>query len=298
MVKSVFSIKDLENLSGIKAHTIRIWEKRYNLLKPERTDTNIRSYNLQNLQKLLNITQLYINGYKISKIARMDDEKIRYHVNKIAEELTPQELALADFKMAMVNFDAHLFHTTCNKLMKRMNFSDVFFQVLVPLLNELGLLWQTDAVKPSHEHFITSLIKQTILLNIRNTQVRQNINTNQGVFVLYLPDNEIHDIGLTYVYYELLNKGYKTIYLGQSLPMNCLPDFNQFYDKITFITYFTVQPEPNEVNDYVQRFQEQVNPETKHELWILGRQIQYFTKNKDFPFVSTFDSIYKLIQKI
>lgn len=298
MVKSVFSIKDLENLSGIKAHTIRIWEKRYNLLEPERTDTNIRSYNLQNLQKLLNITQLYNNGYKISKIALMGEAKIREHVNKIAEELTPQESALADFKMAMVNFDAHLFHTTCNRLMERMTFPEVFFQVLVPLLNELGLLWQTDVVKPSHEHFITSLIKQTILSNIRNTHVRQNINTDQGVFVLYLPGNEIHDIGLTYVYYELLSKGYKTIYLGQSLPVNCLPDFNQFYDKITFITYFTVQPEPQDVNDYIRKFQEQVNPDNHHELWILGRQTQYFTEFQRYPFVNTYDSIYRLIQKI
>lgn len=298
MVKSVFSIKDLENLSGIKAHTIRIWEKRYHLLEPERSDTNIRSYNLESLQKLLNVTQLYKNGYKISKIAQMGENKIREHVLKIADELSPEESALADFKMAMINFDANLFHSTCSKLLAKNDLSYVFYNVFVPLLNELGLLWQTNAVKPTHEHFITSLIKQTIFAQIANENNRKNISAKNGVFVLYLPDNEIHDIGLNFIYYELLKRGYKTIYLGQSMPINSLVDFNEFYDHITFITYLTVQPEPENVNNYIENFSEEVNPHNAHQLWMLGRQIQYFTLQDKYPFVHSFDTIYRLIQKV
>ncbi|MDT8415963.1 MAG: MerR family transcriptional regulator [Flavobacteriaceae bacterium] len=298
MVKSVFSIKDLENLSGIKAHTIRIWEKRYNLLVPERTDTNIRHYNLSNLQKLLNVTQLYHNGYKISKIAKLSNEKIHQLVVDIANDQTPQESAIASFKMAMVNFDANLFHNTYLGLAKKFSFSEIFLETFVPLLNELGLLWQAEVVRPSHEHFITGLIKQTIIANIKQNHIEQADSAHNGVYVLYLPNNEIHDIGLTYIYYHLLSKKHKTIYLGQSMDIEFLKDFNSFYENIIFVTYLTVQPEPEKVNEYVQTFQHEVNPEGRHQLWLLGRQTQYFTDYEKYPDVRIFDTLYKLTQKV
>jgi DNA-binding transcriptional MerR regulator len=142
-VKNVFSIKDLENLSGIKAHTIRIWEKRYKILEPMRTDTNIRLYDLVSLQKLLNITLLHDYGYKISKIASYPEEKIPMLVREIISEKSAKNHAISAFKMAMMNFDQELFFNTYNVLLSEKSFKEVFYQVFIPLMNELGLLWQS-----------------------------------------------------------------------------------------------------------------------------------------------------------
>ncbi|MDP2060266.1 MAG: MerR family transcriptional regulator [Flavobacteriaceae bacterium] len=297
MVKSVFSIKDLENLSGIKAHTLRIWEKRYDLLQPQRTDTNIRYYNLVSLQKLLNIKYLNQNGYKISKIAKLSNVELAEKIKEVSRNDFPHALALADFKMAMINFDANHFHETHKRLSENLDFSQIFMDVFIPFLNELGLLWQTDSVRPSHEHFITGLIKQIILSNIQEIHAQQKQTTHKGVFVLYLPENEIHDIGITYLYYELLKNNYKTIYLGQSLPLESLIDFDDIYDEITFVTYFTVKPNIEDLDNYLVRFDTQINPNQKHKLWLIGRQTNYIMGKLPVQ-IQKFDSIQSLVDKI
>ena len=161
-VKKSFGIRDLENLSGIKAHTIRIWEKRYGLLKPERTETNIRTYSLQSLQKLLNVTLLYNNGYKISKIADLPEGQIVQEVREIVAQNSVKSHAINAFKLAMINFDQSLFQKTYSGLLAERSFREIFWEVFMPLLHELGLLWQSDTIGPAHEHFITHLIKQKI----------------------------------------------------------------------------------------------------------------------------------------
>lgn len=152
-VKSKFSIKDLENLTGIKAHTIRIWEKRYNLLSPNRTDTNIRFYELADFQKLLNVSYLNNNGYKISKIATLEGNKIPELVRQIAAKSNLNSHAINSFKLSMLNFDQVLFYKTYERLEKEKSFRDIFYTIFIPLLTELGLLWQTDTITPAHEHF-------------------------------------------------------------------------------------------------------------------------------------------------
>ena len=154
-VKNVFSIKDLENLSGIKAHTIRIWEKRYNVLEPMRSDTNIRYYNLVNLQKLLNITLLHDHGYKISRIAKFTEQQIPEAVREIISEKSVKSHAISSFKMAMLNFDQSLFFKTYDTLLSEKSFREVFHEVFIPLMNEIGLLWQSETITPAHEHFIS-----------------------------------------------------------------------------------------------------------------------------------------------
>ena len=185
-VKNVFSIKDLENLSGIKAHTIRIWEKRYNILEPMRTDTNIRYYNLASLQKLLNITLLHNHGYKISKISKYPEHSIPSLVKEIISEKSAKHHAINSFKMAMMNFDQALFFNTYNNLLSEKSFREIFYEVFLPLMNEIGLLWQTDTLTPAHEHFISYLIKQKILINTEKLQTTSPPKTDK-VFVLYLP---------------------------------------------------------------------------------------------------------------
>ena len=161
-VKSTFSIKDLESFGGIKAHTIRMWERRYNLLEPERTPTNIRTYSLEDLQKLLNVTFLLDHNFKISKIAKNSSDEIASLVAEIVEEkdLGTNHHAINSFNIAMMNFDQRLFSQTYNQLRKTLDFRSVFFEVFIPLLEKIGLLWQAGVVNPAHEHFIELLRKE------------------------------------------------------------------------------------------------------------------------------------------
>jgi hypothetical protein len=296
-VKKNFSIRDLENLSGIKAHTIRIWEKRYNLLSPERTDTNIRTYNLASLQKLLNITLLYHSGYKISKIAKIPEGDIPLVVREIVAKNSFKNHAMNAFKLAMMNFDQTIFFNTYNSLINEKSFREVFKETFIPLLNELGLLWQTDTISPAHEHFITSLIKQKILVNTEKLQHLKPTKTDK-VFVVYLPENEIHEIGLLYLNYEIILRGYKSIYLGQTIPMENLMDLMKYFDNIYFLSYFTVVPEKNRIDKYIEDFKHLVSDYNNPNLWILGRQVQHLDETKLPSFVKTFHSIDQVVSRL
>ncbi|SDX50439.1 MerR family transcriptional regulator [Flavobacterium degerlachei] len=295
-VKSVFSIKDLENLSGIKAHTIRIWEKRYNVLQPMRTDTNIRLYDLASLQKLLNITLLHDYGYKISKIASYSENEIPSLVREIISSKNAKSHAISAFKMAMMNYDEELFLNTYNWLIAEKSFKEVFHEVFIPLLEELGLLWQTDTITPAHEHFISYLIKQKLLTNTEKLQgfKRTKVDT---VFVLSLPMNEIHELGLMYLNYEILLHGYKTIYLGESMPIDNLKDLKKHFHSIVFVSYLTVQPEKDAVNEYVQQMEEELLDENT-ELWYLGRLAEFIEKEGKSDKIAVFGSISELIEKL
>lgn len=296
-VKKIFSIRDLENLSGIKAHTIRIWEKRYDLLSPERTSTNIRNYSLASLQKLLNITLLYNNGYKISKIAKVPEDEIPLLVKEIVAKNSFKNHAINAFKLAMVNFDQTMFFNTYNRLLADKSFRDIFNDVFIPLLNELGLLWQTDTISPSHEHFITNLIKQKIIVNIEKLQSNEPTQKDK-TFVLFLPENEIHELGLLFVNYEIILRGYKSIYLGQTVPTECLTDLTKYYESLHFVSYFTVEPSKEKIDKYLEEFTTNVNQDGKSKLWILGYQIQNLNKTNLPPSLRTFNSIEQLVEEI
>lgn len=295
-VKNVFSIKDLENLSGIKAHTIRIWEKRYDILQPMRTDTNIRLYDLASLQKLLNITLLHDYGYKISKIATYPQDKIPSLVREIISSKTAKSHAISEFKMAMMNFDQELFFNTYNWLIAEKSFKEVFHQVFIPLMNELGLLWQSDTITPAHEHFISYLIKQKLLINTEKLQILKQTKFDK-VFVLSLPMNEIHELGLMYLNYEILLHGYKTIYLGESMPIDNLKDLKKHFNSIIFVSYMTVQPERDILDGYIQKMSNELLDDTT-ELWYAGRLVEFINKEGLSDKISIFNSISELVDEI
>lgn len=280
-IKSTFSIKDLEHLSGIKAHTIRIWEKRYDLLGPMRTDTNIRLYDLKNLQKLLNVVLLTNFGYKISKISKLNQEEIEKFVLKIQTEKTVNDHVLSQFKMAMLNFDQSLFVKTYNELLSKKEFSAVFFETFIPLLEEIGILWTTNTITPAHEHFISHLIKQKILIEIEKYQIQQN-NVSNETYILYLPFNEIHDLGLLFLHHEIITKGHHSVYLGRSLPIENLIELNNHFKKITYITYLTVEPNEDEIENYINDFKNTILENNNNELLILGRKAQTIM-NENLP---------------
>lgn len=293
-VKNIFSIKDLENISGIKAHTIRIWEKRYNVLAPMRSDTNIRYYDLPSLQKLLNITLLHDHGYKISRIAKIAEEKIPDMVREIITEKSVKNHAISSFKIAMMNFDQTLFFNTYNELLAKKSFREVFYEVIIPLMNEIGLLWQTDTITPAHEHFITYLIKQKLLINTEKLQILEPTKTDK-VFVLYLPSNEIHELGIMYLNYEVLFHGYKTIYLGESIPLESLIDVKKYFDTIVFISYLTVEPNKDEINAYIAKMNAEVVSDNHTQLWLLGRMVQFIDPKLIQPNTTLFNSIDGLV---
>lgn len=295
-VKNNFSIKNLEHLSGIKAHTIRIWEKRYNLFEPERTNTNIRLYNLENLQKLLNVTLLYNNGFKISKIASLSPQEINENVHKLTINKNADDWSIGLFKLAMINFDQRLFTKTFNDLLEQFSFSEIFKNVFVPLMNELGVLWQTNSISPSHEHFITSLVKQKIHAMCEDLQQKSTRRTDRR-FVLFLPDNEIHELGLLYLQYEVLNNGFQCVFLGQSVPIESLSNLIDIGEPITFISYFTIEPAQDKIESYLNTFNSEIIENIDSELWILGYQVQFMSDempDKMRKFSSIDDVIYAL----
>ncbi|MDO5977511.1 MerR family transcriptional regulator [Flavivirga spongiicola] len=296
-IRANFSIKDLENLTGIKAHTIRIWEKRYDLLSPNRSDTNIRNYSLASFQKLLNISYLNNNGLKISKIANLKEDEIPIKVREIASRAKIEDHAINAFKMAMINFDQVLFYSTYNNLLENKSFSEIFYTVFLPLLNEIGLLWQTNTITPAHEHFLSIHIKQKILLNTERLQILEPKPVSK-TFVLFLPDNEIHDIGLLFINYQLRSKGYHTIFLGESVPMQSLTDLLDFFDDVTFISYFTVYPPEQDIPDYINRFNELLLNKENTNLLLLGKKISDLSI-QDLPKkVNTFNSIEDLVKDL
>lgn len=295
-IKSVFSIKDLENLSGIKAHTIRIWEKRYNILEPMRSTTNIRNYDTHNLQKLLNIVLLHNYGYKISRIAEHSSEKIELLVREIISEKSSKNHAVNAFKMAMMNFDQVLFFKTYANLLSEKSFREIFYDVLIPLMNEIGLLWQTGTITPAQEHFISYLIKQKLLVNTEKIQILEPTRTDK-IFVLYLPENEIHELGLMYLNYEILLNGYKTIYLGESVPVESLKDMKQYFDNVIYISYLTVQPTRDAIDDYLKEIATEIT-DANSRIWLLGRMTEFIDSSKIPDNITVFNSISDLVSEL
>ncbi|MEM1002823.1 MAG: MerR family transcriptional regulator [Bacteroidota bacterium] len=296
-INNRFSIKDLENLTGIKAHTIRIWEKRYNLLTPKRTDTNIRYYDLANFQKLLNVSYLNSNGYKISKIATLDEHRIPVLVREIAAQNNIESHAVNSFKLSMLNFDQVLFYNTYEALLRERSFSQIFTEVFIPLLTEIGLLWQTNTITPAHEHFITTFIRQKILINTEKIQAKK-AHSSKRTYVLYLPDSEIHELGLLFINYMVVQSGYHSIFLGQSVPIESLKDLINYYDDLVFISYFTIQPDKESINGYVREFNKEILENNAAEFWILGRMLNSLNIDILPNQIKTFNSIESLVDRL
>jgi methanogenic corrinoid protein MtbC1 len=218
-------------------------------------------------------------------------------MNKLAKDIISEKSAknhaISTFKMAMMNFDQSLFFQTYNQLLNEKTFREVFYTVFIPLMQELGFLWQTETITPAHEHFITYLIKQKLLINTEKVQILEPTKTDK-VFVLFLPLNEIHELGLMYLNYEILLNGYQTIFLGESIPVSSLMDLKNSFEKITFLSYLTVEPNQDEVNNYIAELETNLLANTNHELLLLGRMTEYITDKTKFENIHIFNSIEEL----
>jgi len=296
-IQTVFSIKDLENLTGIKAHTIRIWEKRYNLLEPERSDTNIRSYNLGSLRKLLNINFLNTHGFKISKIAALKESDIAVKVREMSFLGNVEKHAFNAFKLSMLNFDQSLFYNTYNQLLEEKSFREIFYEIFIPIIQDLGLLWQTHTITPAHEHFISVHIRQKILIHIERLQ-SLNPRPDAKTFVLFLPINETHDIGLLFLNYELISKGYHTIFLGESVPVEDLQLLNNLYTEITYVSYFTIMPTQEKLSGYLDKFNKTLIENTENSALLLGTRFKDFDAKKLPKQMKLYNSIENLVKDL
>ncbi len=219
-LKSGYSIRELENLTGIKAHTIRIWEKRHGMFQPKRTDTNIRYYSNEDLKKILKIAALLQQGLKVSAITQLsNDELDEYMLQQMHQEEETDhsiEAARKSLLTALTDFDEETFNKAFSLVLLRHGLTETIIKVIYPVLENIGILWSTGAVMPAQEHFISALVRQKIL-SATDTLIHKT-NSNEK-WILFLPDGELHELGLLLANYIIRSTGRKTIYLGQSVPV-------------------------------------------------------------------------------
>jgi DNA-binding transcriptional MerR regulator len=277
---SKYSIKDLEQLSGIKAHTIRIWEQRYNILEPERTDTNIRYYLDSHLKKLLNIALLVHNGVKISKLAKLSDKDVSNMVLEQVQYKGDFETQISTLKIAMLDFNQELFEKVLNSCVFQFGMDDTFNKVLGTFINQIGFLWQTGSITVAHEHFISNLIRQKLFTAI--DQVMVNPRRDVETLVFYLPAEETHELSLLYLYYYMKKKGYPCIYLGQDVPSEFLKEIFDINGARSFISIFTTKPNEGDLDLHFSKLDELFG---KNDCWFYMTGYQL----RDFKPTSTYD---------
>jgi len=243
-----YSIRDLEQLTGIKAHTLRIWEKRYGVVIPKRTPTNIRYYNDEDLKKLLNISILNRHGFKISNIANLENEDLGKKIISITNKSFDSDSNIENLIIAMIELDEGKFEKILTTLIINLGFEDTFIKVLIPFFEKIGVLWQIGTINPAQEHFITNLIRQKIIVAIDGLITSSNM-PNQKTFILYLPDGELHELGLLFYSYLIQKRGHRVIYLGQMVPFEDLTQIAETQKPHAFLTFFTA----NLMNENIQQ---------------------------------------------
>lgn len=208
-----YSIKSLEEITGIKAHTIRIWEKRYSIVTPQRTDTNIRFYTDSDLKKLLSVSTLNDYGVKISHIALMDDSQISEQILKISDSTNGDSAILDTLKLAMVEYNEELFNKLFEEQLKKRGLEKTITEIIYPFFEKVGLLWISGTINPAQEHFVSCYLRQKLCKIIDETPNQKLKKT-----LLYLFEGEWHELGLLFYTALLKLKGHHVIYLGQSVP--------------------------------------------------------------------------------
>jgi DNA-binding transcriptional MerR regulator len=215
-----FSIKDMENLSGIKAHTLRIWEQRYGIITPKRKDSNHRFYDGDDLKNLLRISLLYHNGLKISKIAKLKiNELIDLTVKNAATEHAP-ELLIHQLVEAAIDLDEIRFESLLNKAILENGFEDAVLKIIYPYLEKVGILWMSDVAIPAQEHFSSCIIQRKMLVAIDGLPQPQVQENNYRL--MFTPEGEYHELPLLLAHYMIKKAGKHIIYGGANVPMKDL----------------------------------------------------------------------------
>ena len=291
---AAYSIKELEHLSGIKAHTIRIWEQRYGILNPKRTETNIRYYDDSDLKTILNISVLNENGYKISKIAQMSRPELAKEVQKLMQLRVPDSQQLNALLLAMIEMDEERFDRLLTTIIIQKGLEQTMLDVICPLLVKIGILWQTGTISPAQEHFVSNIIRQKLFVAI-DGQVPVN-RASSDRFLLFLPEGEMHEIGLLFTNYVLRKRGNHVLYLGQHQPVSDLQATVQNYQPHYICTAFTIIPEREQIQHYIQYLAE-LAPGVM--IFVSGQQVQnyHLTFPANVIHVTTLPHFIELIDK-
>jgi DNA-binding transcriptional MerR regulator len=264
-----YSISDLENLTGIKAHTIRIWEKRYQVVTPKRTPTNIRFYNDQDLLRLLNISTLSKHGFKISKMVSMTADEIAEKISDLSRNPSDFDSQINNLVLSMLNIDQHLFEKVLSNSILKLGFEKTVVLVLFPMLERVGLYWQLETINPAQEHFVSNLIRQKLIVAIDG--LHAPLLPDYKTFLLYLPESEYHELGLLFLNFLIRKQGHKAINLGQNVPFGAMIDVVRKCDVDFVVTYFVSAPPRNELPGYIQSLAEELPGK---QIMITGNQLR------------------------
>jgi len=247
-----YSIKELECLSGIKAHTLRIWEKRFNLLNPERTDTNIRYYSDEDLRKILNVSLLTSNGVRISEVASFSDDELRKAVLEINNEDVINLKRVNELIVVMSDFDEAKFHQLFESYVNDLGFEKTFTEVIHPYLEKVGILWLSGEIQATQEHLITSLIRSKLITEIESMDYP---SSSEKSAILFLPEGEFHELGLLFFNYLLRKEGVKVYYLGQSTPVAQTIDLINAFQPNWVVTYSIVKSK-RDIEEFLEQLSE------------------------------------------
>jgi len=247
---AIYSIKDLENLSGIKAHTLRIWEQRYGIITPSRTETNIRTYSDEELKRVLNIALLQDKGgFKISAIANMSEAEMASHILHLSESQFDFPDQIQALTLAMMDLDEAKFQLLTKNMIQAHGFESYMLNVIYPFMRRLGTLWLSGSVGPAQEHFISHLIRQKLVASIDAQDL--SLKPDAKKFLLYLPEGELHEIGLLFANYVFRARKHSVVYLGQSLPYEELLLAYEIHQPDYIFSVFTSEPNVELIDNYV-----------------------------------------------
>ena len=263
-----YSIKDLEVLSGVKAHTIRIWEKRYHLLSPARTVTNIRFYNDSDLRRILNVSLLVNSGCKISRVAKWEEPQLRQAVLEATEKKVTEPDYVERLILHMLNFDNIGFYHLVNEIVEKKGLEDAMVKVFFVLFERIGTYWQVGSIFPAQEHYVTSILRQKLIAETDKLGVD---NTNGQTMLFFLPEGELHEMSLLFYAYLARKYGYNVIYLGQFVPFEDLAKLH-VHLKIDYVFTAFINPLIKEdLENYLVRLKESFQHQ---KIFITGWQVK------------------------
>ena len=229
-----YSINDLEKLSGIKAHTIRVWERRYHILEQHRTETNRRRYGDNELRRIINISILHRNGFKISKIADFSDSEIEERVSFLSKDTNRSETQIDSLIMFMVDHNEKAINDLLTRHILNHGIEDTFMDVVFPFLKRIGIMWHTGSADISSEHFISNIFRQRIISSIDS--LSPAFKEGRKRVILFLPEFELHEIGLLFFNYLIKKLGHETLYLGQATPISSVVRANDKWKADIIVT--------------------------------------------------------------
>lgn len=250
-----FSISQLSQFSGVKPHTIRIWEQRYNALQPQRSEGNTRYYDSLQLRRLLNIVSLTKTGKKVSKLCKMKDEELyalqKEYIDQALED-SDYEYFVSQLISAGINYDELNFEKIFSHCVIRFGLLKTYRDIIYPMVNRIGLLWTINTIPPSQEHYITNLLRQKLFTSIDSLTTEAD---NDGAWLLFLPEDEFHEMGLLFANYLIRSNGKKVIYLGPNVPLTSVERAVEDTQVDHLLLFMVHQDLPENIEQYLKELQ-------------------------------------------